>query len=84
MQVPLPIRGDPASRRGHRLVERMVLRWGEGRTFGELLGGIVPPPVLAGLEAADQPVLRLGGVVAGMLRGREVAATDVTAPRTAT
>jgi hypothetical protein len=82
MQVALPISPHaPGARCG--LIEGMVLGWGERRTIVELIGRVVPAPVLAWLEATDQLMARIGGVVACMLGGRGVTATDVPALREA-
>jgi hypothetical protein len=55
-QEILPVGGDPSSWSGHGLVERMVLRWGEMRPFCVLIALVVPKPILARLEAADDSV----------------------------
>ena len=79
MKVALPVRRHSPGGSRRRLIERMMLRWGERRTVVELLGGVVPEPVLTGFEAADQRVPRIGCVVAGVLRGGGVATADVPA-----
>ncbi len=79
MEVALPVRRHSPGRSGRRLIERMMLWWGERRTVVELFGGVVPEPVLAGFEAADQRVTGIGCVVACVLRGGGVATTYVPA-----
>jgi hypothetical protein len=79
MEVALPVRrhAPGGSRRG--LVQWMMLWWGELRTVVELIGAVVPEPVLAGFEAADQGMAGICGVVAGVLRRGGVATADVPA-----
>lgn len=79
MEVALPVPRHPPGGSRRRLVERMVLWWGERRPVVELFGAVVPVPVLAGFKAADQRVTGIGCVVAGVLRGGRVATTDVPA-----
>lgn len=79
MKVALPVRRHSPGGSGRGLVERMMLWWGELRTVVELFGAVVPVPVLAGFEAADQWVTGIGRVMACVLRGRRVAAADVPA-----
>ena len=78
MEVPLPVGGDSSARTRRRLIERMMLWRGERGTLVELLGGVAPEPVLARLEATDHGMLIMGGVLARVLRGGRVAATDVS------
>jgi hypothetical protein len=79
MEVALPVSGYSPRGAGRGLIERMMLWWGEWRTVVELFGAVVPEPVLAGFEAADQGVTGIGRVVAGVLRGGGVATADVPA-----
>jgi hypothetical protein len=79
MKVALPVRRHAPGGPRRRLVERMMLRWSEGRTVVELFGAVVPEPVFARFEAADQGVTGIGRVVAGVLGGRGVATADVPA-----
>jgi hypothetical protein len=79
MEVAWPVRRDSHGGSGRRLIERMMLWWGERWTVVELFGGVVPEPVLAGFEAADQRVTGIGCVVACVLRRGGVATTDVPA-----
>jgi hypothetical protein len=79
MKVALPVgRHSPGGSR-RRLVERMMLWWGERRTVVELFGAVVPEPVFARFEAADQGMTGIGCVVAGVLRGGGIATADVPA-----
>jgi hypothetical protein len=79
MKVALPVRRHLPGGSGRRLVERMMLRWGERRTVVELFGAVVPEPVFARFEAADNRVTSIGCVVAGVLRGGGVATADMPA-----
>jgi hypothetical protein len=79
MEVPLPVSWDLPARTRRRLIERMMLRWGERGPLVELLGVVAPEPVLARLEAANHWVLVSGGVLARVLRGGRIAAADVSA-----
>src|SRR5690242_16113640 len=79
VEVTLPVPGHPTCRSGHRLVERVVMRGSEHGAVEILLGGVVPEPVLPGLEALDDRMPGVGGVVAGVLRRRRVAAPDMPA-----
>jgi hypothetical protein len=59
-----------------------MMRWrSEPRSIGELLGAIVVEPLLTGLEALNYRVAAVLDVMARVLRGRGVAAADVTALR---
>jgi hypothetical protein len=80
VEVPLPVARHTAGRARHRLVERMVLGRCEARTFQGFFGEVVPEPVLAWLEAADNSVARLIGVQGGVLARGRVATADVAAP----
>jgi len=60
----------------------MVVRRLEGRAFEVLLPGVVPEPILAGLEALNDRVSMLRRVSTRVLRGRRIAAADVAALRT--
>ncbi len=55
-QKLLPVGGDPSVWSRHGLVEGMMLRGCEARTFCVLVCPVVPKPVLAWLEAADDRV----------------------------
>ena len=55
-QKILPVGGDPSSWPRHGLVEGMMLRGCEARPFHVLVCSVVPKPILAGLEAADDDV----------------------------
>jgi len=55
-QEALPVGGDPARGTGHGLIEGMMLRWCQARSIHVLIGSVVPKPVLARLEAADDRV----------------------------
>jgi hypothetical protein len=81
VQQPQPVVGHATGRAGYGLADRVLLRRRQGRPLAELLGPVVVEPVLAGLEAVDDRVPGVGGVVAGMLRGRRVTAPDVAALR---
>jgi hypothetical protein len=67
VEVPLPVVGDEAGRTRDGLVERVMIRSDEGRSVIELVGGVTPEPVLAGLEAADDRVPGRLGVGGGVL-----------------
>src|SRR5205085_1918072 len=77
VEVALPVPRYAAGGPRHRLVERVVLGRSQPRALKGLIGGVVPEPVLAWLEAADHTVARPRGVLAGVLARRRVAAADV-------
>jgi hypothetical protein len=83
-EMVLPVGGHTAGRPGNRLLRRMVLRGRKGRAGHELVGAIVPEPVLPWLEAADDRVARGTGMTGGVLAGGIVATADVAALRTTT
>jgi len=83
VEVPFPVVRHLPCGPGSRLAERVVLRWGERRTGSHLVGAVVVVPVLAGLEARDDPVARAAGVSTRMLSGRGIATPDVAALGTA-
>ena len=60
MKVALPVRRHSPGGSRRRLVERVMLRWGERRTVVELFGAVVPEPVFARFEAADQGMTSIG------------------------
>src|SRR5450759_644304 len=78
-QVRLPVRRDAALRAGHGLAGGMMLGCSQFWAVVELLAGVIPEPVLAGLERPDQGVARARRVLAGVLRRRGVTAADVAA-----
>jgi hypothetical protein len=67
VQLPLPVRRHSAGWPGYGLVERMVMRRSEDGTLEELLGRVIPEPVLAGLEALGDRMVVRGGVSTRML-----------------
>ena len=56
MQVSLPVSRDDSGGSGDGLVLRMVCRRCQLRAVGVVVGGEVPVPILARLEALDVPV----------------------------
>jgi len=83
MELALPVTGHSTGWAGHRLVERVIMRRGQDRSFEILLGGVIPIPVLVRLEALDDRMADGVRVVIGMLGRRRIAAAHVTAPRAA-
>jgi hypothetical protein len=81
VEVSLPVCGNAAGRSRCRLLRRVMLGPGERRAFVELLGPVVPEPVLPRLEALDYRVPGLPRMVRCVLRGRGVATTDMSALR---
>jgi len=59
-----------------------MLRWCQARPFRIGICPVVPKPIFARLEAADDRVTRRVRMRAGVLAGRVVAASNVTALRT--
>jgi len=51
-----PIGWDPSGRSGYGLVEWMMLRRRESRTFDVLIRSIVPEPIFTRFKAADDGV----------------------------
>ena len=78
--MPFPISRYTSRGPWHRLVQRVVLRRRERRTFECLLADVVPEPVLAWLEAPDDVVSSAPGMTGSVLARRRVAAADVAAP----
>jgi hypothetical protein len=84
VQLLLPFIGYAAGWSRHGLVAGVMPRRSQdGAVVDVFIGLVVPEPVLARLVALDNRMLRISGVVTGMLRWRRVAATDMTAVRTA-
>ena len=79
MQLLFPIRRDATGWPRHGLVQRVMSRGCELRTVPNLLGRVIPEPVLIRLVALDNGMASRSGVVAGVLGWRRVAAADVTA-----
>ena len=67
VELRLPVGWDAPGRARHRLIERMVLRIRKLRAEGELVSPVVVEPVLVRLEAADDRVAHVVGVMTGML-----------------
>src|SRR5687768_14290480 len=84
MQSRFPVTRHALCRAGHGLLRRVVRRRREPRTLAVRLGCVAPEPILARLVALDDGMPGLGGMAAGVLRGRRVAAAHVAAPRTTT
>jgi hypothetical protein len=61
----------------------VMLGRSQGRTVAEVTGRVVEEPILARLIASNHRVIGMLGVGRGMLTGRRVAATNVTARRAA-
>jgi hypothetical protein len=80
-QKGLPVGGDPSGWSRHGLVEGMMLRGREARPFHVFVRPVVPKPILAWLEAADDRVTGRVGVRRGVLAGRVVATSNVAALR---
>src|SRR5690348_10212412 len=78
-----PVRRHTALRAGSRLVGRVGVRRRELRPVVVGVVRVRPEPVLARLEALDDRVAGLGGMLARMLARRGVAAPDVAARRAA-
>src|SRR4029077_2202256 len=79
VHVEPPVTRHARLRARHALVERMMLRRSQRRPREGILCLVVPEPVLAGLEAADDRMPRDLRVRGRVLRGRAVAAPDVAA-----
>src|SRR5690242_17088993 len=74
-----PVWRYPARGPGHRLVYRVMYRWGEPRAGAGFAGVVVPEPVLTRLETLHDWVAGGLPVRGGVLRWRGVAAADVSA-----
>jgi hypothetical protein len=68
VKLALPVRRYLPRRPGRRLVGWVVLGRREHWSFEELPGLVAVEPVLAWLEAADNPMTDLPSVLAGVLR----------------
>jgi hypothetical protein len=79
VEVFLPVCGDAAGRSRCRLPARVMRRLRQRRAFVELLSPVVPEPVLPRLEALDDRVPGLPRMVRGVLGGRGVTTTDMSA-----
>lgn len=83
VEVFLPVRGDAAGRSRCRLPARVMRGLRQSRAFVKLLSPVVPEPVLPRLEALDDRVPGLPRMVRGVLGGRGVTTTDMSALRAA-
>jgi hypothetical protein len=81
VELLLPALRNPAGRSGHGLVQRVMVRRREDRTLEILLGGVIPEPLLIGLERLDDRMAFGAGMAAGVLRWGRVAAADMAAMR---
>jgi hypothetical protein len=77
VQQFLPICWNSPGRTWSRLVERMVTRPSEGGSTTDLLGGVVPEPLFAWLEALNDRVSSGLSVRRGVLSRRGVTAANV-------
>ena len=77
-QTP-PVWGNAPGWTGHRLIRRMVMRRRQRGSLPELVGPVVPEPLLARFEAADDRMLGCHCMGGGMPTRRVVAAADVPA-----
>jgi hypothetical protein len=76
VEPTLPIRRDATSRSGRGLIDRVMLGIRQRRAFVELLGGVIPKPILPWLKAPDHAVASFLGVLGGVLVRRGVATAD--------
>jgi hypothetical protein len=84
VQEVFPVRRNSASWTRSRLIWRVRIRRSElGPLFYEFIGLVIVEPGLTGLEAADKSMPGSCCVLAGVLRRRVVAATDVSADNAA-
>jgi hypothetical protein len=83
MQSVLPVGWNAAGWTWYRLVNGVVQWRRELGTLQVLVGAVVPEPILARLEAADERVTGRVRMCGCMLFGRVVATPDMTALRTA-
>lgn len=67
VELLLPILGHATSRTRDGLVERVMARLRQDGTLEVLLGGVVPEPVLLGLEGLDDGMAFGGGMAARVL-----------------
>ena len=70
VQLLFPIGRDATGGSWHGLVQRVMSRGCQLRTVPELLGSVIPEPVLIRLEALDYGMARRSRVLAGVLRWR--------------
>ena len=81
-QKVLPVGRDPSGWSGHGLVERMMLRRCQMRSFDIFVCLVIPKPILARLETADDRVTGRFGVRSRVLAGGVVTTSNVAAFRT--
>ena len=62
MEVTLPVPGHPTGGSRYRLVKRVMMRRSKGWALDVLTGGMIPEPVLAGLEGLGDRMIGLAGV----------------------
>jgi hypothetical protein len=70
VQVLLPVSRYTTLRAGNRLIRWVMPRRGQGRSVVELVGGVVPVPVLARLEALHERMAAAVCMFAGVLGWR--------------
>jgi hypothetical protein len=70
MELPLPVPWHATGWARDRLVEGVMRRRGQGRALEILLGGVIPVPVLARLEALDDGMADGARVMERVLRRR--------------
>lgn len=81
MKMTLPIVGHVARWSRCRLIGRVMLRIRQCRSFVELIGRVIPKPILPRFKASDDAVARMLGVPRRVLARGRVTATDVAALR---
>src|SRR2546430_6466552 len=84
VELLLPPSGDAVAGPGHWLLKRVMAGRSQLWPIQEVLGRVVPEPVLAGLVTLDDRVAGIGRMVTCVLGRRRITATDVAAARAAT
>jgi len=84
VELLLPPSGDAVAGPGHWLLKRVMAGRSQLRPIQEVLGRVVPEPVLAGLVTLDDRVAGIGRMATCVLGRRRITATDVAAARAAT
>jgi hypothetical protein len=79
VEVSLPVVGNYSGRTRSGLTQRMVLGRGQLGSLARLFGLVVVEPILAGLEASDDPVASRMGMSGRVLTGGSITAADMAA-----
>jgi hypothetical protein len=79
VQVTLPVSWNTTGGARYGLADRVAFGRSKRRTFADLVGGVVPEPILSWLKTPNHGVPSLRCMFCRVLRGRAIAASNMAA-----